>query len=121
MGLVLSEDGSQELKDNGCSDFFLNIGAFQVTMINPNDGDVVVVEMGGQTQILAQNTNGPANYELNGNSYHIVNGTTFYQSSFVSNITEINNVLWLLLKVLVLLKISLFMLMLQLNKQFLKT
>ena len=33
-------------------------------MINPNDGDVVVVEMGGQTQILAQNTNGPANYEL---------------------------------------------------------
>ena len=91
MGLVFrSEDGSQELKDNGCSDFFLNIGAFQVTMINPTDGNVVVVEMGGQTQILAQNTNGPANYELfiNGNSYNVVNGTTFYQSSFISNITE---------------------------------
>jgi glycosidase len=91
MGLVFrSEDGSQELKDNGCSDFFLNIGAFQVTMINPTDGDVVTVDMGGQTQILAQNTNGPANYELfiNGNSYHVVNGTTFYQSSFIDNITE---------------------------------
>ena len=91
MGLVFrSEDGSQEPKDNGCSDFFLNIGAFQVTMINPNDGDVILVDMGAQTQILAQNTNGPANYELfiNGNSYHIVNGTTFYQSSFISNITE---------------------------------
>ena len=91
MGLVFrSEDGSQELKDNGCSDFFLNIGAFQVTMINPDDGDVIVVDMGAQTQILAQNTNGPANYELfiNGNSYHVVNGTTFYQSSFISNITE---------------------------------
>ena len=91
MGLVFrSEDGSQELKDNGCSDFFLNIGAFQVTMINPDDGDVILVDMGAQTQILAQNTNGPANYELfiNGNSYHIVNGTTFYQSSFISNITE---------------------------------
>ena len=91
MGLVFrSEDGSQELKDNGCSDFFLNIGAFQVTMINPDDGDVIVVDMGAQTQILAQNTNGPANYELfiNGNSYHVVNGTAFYQSSFISNITE---------------------------------
>ena len=91
MGLVFrSEDGSQELKDNGCSDFFLNIGAFQVTMINPGDNNVEIVEMGGQTQILAQNTNGPANYELfvNDISYHAVDGTTFYQSSFISNITE---------------------------------
>ncbi len=91
MGLVFrSEDGSQELKDNGCTDFFLNIGAFQVTMINPGEGDVILVNTGDQTQILAQNTNGPANYELfiNGSSFHTSNGTTFYQSAFISNINE---------------------------------
>ncbi len=90
MGLVFrSEDGSQELKDNGCTDFFLNIGAFQVTMINPSN-DVIIVDMGGQTQILAQNSNGPANYELfvDGVSFHTASNTTFYQSIFVSNITE---------------------------------
>ena len=90
MGLVFrSEDGSQELKDNGCTDFFLNIGAFQVTMINPSS-DVVIVDMGSQTQIIAQNSNGPANYELfvDGVSYHTASNTTFYQSIFISNITE---------------------------------
>jgi glycosidase len=90
MGLVFrSEDGSQELKDNGCTDFFLNIGAFQVTMINPSS-DVVIVDMGSQTQIIAQNSNGPANYELfiDGVSYHSASNTTFYQSIFISNITE---------------------------------
>jgi glycosidase len=91
MGLVFrSEDGSQELKDNGCTDFFLNIGAFQVTMINPSPGNVVLVNSGNQTQILAQNTNGPADYELfvGGVSYHTASNTTFYQSSFVTNITD---------------------------------
>jgi glycosidase len=91
MGLVFrSEDGSQELKDDGCTDFFLNIGAFQVTMINPYLEDVILVNSGGQTQILAQNTNGPANYELfiDDVSYHSTSNTTFYQSSFIGNIIE---------------------------------
>lgn len=91
MGLVFrSEDGSQELKDNGCIDFFLNIGAFQVTMINPYVENVILVNSGSQTQIIAQNSNGPANYELfvDGISYHTASNTTFYQSIFISNITE---------------------------------
>ena len=91
MGLVFrSEDGSQELKDNGCTDFFLNIGAFQVTMINPYVENVILVNSGSQTQIIAQNSNGPANYELfvDGISYHTASNTTFYQSIFISNITE---------------------------------
>ena len=73
MGMVFrSEDGSQELKDNGCSDFFFNVGAFQVTLINPDSSDVILVNSGSQTQILAQNNNGIANYELfiDGVSYH---------------------------------------------------
>lgn len=91
MGMVFrSEDGSQELKDNGCSDFFFNVGAFQVTLINPDSSNVILVNSGSQTQILAQNNNGIANYELfiDGVSYHTASNTTFYQSSFVTNITE---------------------------------
>ena len=91
MGMVFrSEDGSQELKDNGCSDFFLNVGAFQVTLINPNSSGVILVNSGNQTQVLAQNNNGVANYELfvDGVSYHSASNTTFYQSSFITNITE---------------------------------
>lgn len=94
MGLVFrSEDGSQELKDNGCTDFFQNVGAFQVTMINPNNSGVILVNNGGQTQIIASNNNGPANYQLfiNGISHHSSSNTTFYQSSFVTNITENGN------------------------------
>ena len=91
MGMVFrSEDESQELKDNGCSDFFFNVGAFQVTLINPNSSGVILVNSGSQTQIIAQNNNGIANYELfvDGVSYHTASNTTFYQSSFVTNITE---------------------------------
>ena len=91
MGIVFrSEDGSQELKDTGCSDFFIDVGALQLTMINPSDSGVVLVDYNSQTQIIAQNTNGPADYELfvNGISYHTSSNTTFYQSIFISNITE---------------------------------
>ena len=57
MGIVFrSEDGSQELKDTGCSDFFIDVGALQLTMINPSDSGVVLVDYNAQTQIIAQNT-----------------------------------------------------------------
>ena len=91
MGMVFrNEDGSQEFKNNGCTDFFFNVGAFQVTMINPNPSGVILLNSGGNTQILAQNTNGPANYELfaNGVSIHIQNNTTFYNGFLFTGLTE---------------------------------
>jgi len=93
MGMVFrNADGSQELKADGCSDFFFNVGAFQVTMINPsaNSDGIIVVDNGGGTQILAQNTGGPANYELfaNGASVHTQNNTTFYNGYLFSGLTE---------------------------------
>ena len=91
MGIVFrNEDGSQELKDNDCSDFFLNVGALQVTMVNPDQSNVIVVEYNSQTQIISYNSNGPANYELfiQGASYHSQDNTTFYQSSLITNITD---------------------------------
>ncbi len=91
MGMVFrNEDGSQEFKDTGCADFIFNVGAFQVTMINPDDTGIIVVANGGSTQILAQNTNGNADYELfiNGTSAHTQNGTNFYNGLNITNITE---------------------------------
>ncbi|MEZ4795557.1 MAG: alpha-amylase family glycosyl hydrolase [Flavobacteriaceae bacterium] len=95
MGMVFrNEDGSQELKANGCNDFFFNVGAFQVNMINPSNSanGIIVLNSGGGTQILATNTNGPANYALyvNGNAtpIHTQNNTTFYNGYLFSSLTE---------------------------------
>ena len=93
MGMVFRNiDGTQELKATGCANFIFNIGAFQVNMINPSPtaNGIIVVNSGGSTQILAQNTGGPANYELfaNGTSVHTQNNTTFYNGYLFSNLTE---------------------------------
>jgi 1,4-alpha-glucan branching enzyme len=95
MGMVFrNENGSQEFKDNGCENFIYDVGAFQVSMINPanSDNGVLVVNSGGSTQILATNTNGPADYALyvNGNTtpIHTQNNTTFYNGYLFSNLTE---------------------------------
>ena len=90
IGMVFrNETGSQELKATGCSDFFLNVGAFQVTMINPDtDNGTITVNSGSGTQILAQNTNGTANYELKANGTVITSSSTAFFSYFFPNITE---------------------------------
>jgi len=91
MGMVFrNEDGSQEFKDTGCVDFIVNIGAFQVTMINPTDTGIILVANGESTQILSQNTNGNANYELfaNGVSVHTQNDTNFYNGYNFTNLTS---------------------------------
>ncbi|WP_418638003.1 alpha-amylase family glycosyl hydrolase [Winogradskyella sp.] len=93
IGMVFrNADGSQEFKATGCANFIFNVGAFQVTMINPSPSanGVIVVNNGANTQILAQNTGGPANYELfaNGSSVHTQNNTTFYNGYLFSSLTE---------------------------------
>ncbi len=91
MGMVFrNEDGSQEFKDNGCVDFIFDVGAFQVTMINPSlSNPIAYVNSGGTLNIMAENTNGPADYELfaNESSIDTQNGITFYNFSH-QNITE---------------------------------
>ena len=91
MGLVFrNEDGTQELKDDGCSDFFINVGAFQVDLINPDSSGIILVENNGGTQILAQNTNGNADYELyaNGELVDSQTNTNFYNGYLFSNLNE---------------------------------
>ena len=91
MGLVFrNEDGTQELKDDGCSDFFINVGAFQVDLINPDSSGIILVENNGGTQILAQNTNGNADYELyaNGELVDSQTNTNFYNGYLFSDLNE---------------------------------
>ena len=91
MGLVFrNEDGSQEFKDNGCSDFFINVGSFQVEMINPDSSGVILVDYNESTQIVAQNTNGNADYELyaNGELVDSDSNINFYNGYQFNNLTE---------------------------------
>jgi len=93
MGMVFrNAAGNQELKGNGCNDFILDIGSFQVTMINPSVDEVIVVNSGGSLTVIAQNTNGNANYELfaNSTSINTQNNITFFNFNH-TNITVNTN------------------------------
>jgi 1,4-alpha-glucan branching enzyme len=89
MGMVFrNEDGTQEFKDTGCVDFVFNVGAFQVTMINPSPtSPVTYVNSGASLNIMAQNTNGNADYELFANGTSIETQTTNFFNFTHSNIT----------------------------------
>ncbi len=90
MGMVFrNEDGSQEFKDNGCIDFIFNVGAFQVTMINPApDSPIVYVNSGESLNIMAQNTNGNALYDLAANGISIATQNTNFFNYTHTNIIE---------------------------------
>ncbi len=91
MGMVFrNEDGTQELKDQGCSDFFINVGSFQVELINPDNYGIILVDYNGSTQILAQNTNGNANYILyaNGELVDSEDDINFYNGYQFNNLIE---------------------------------
>jgi hypothetical protein len=48
MGMVFrNEDGSKELKNYGCTDFYFDVGTFQVSLSNPdqNSTTILIVEM----------------------------------------------------------------------------
>lgn len=89
MGMVFrNEDGSQEFKDNGCDDFIFNVGALQVTMIVPFANTISYVSSGGSFQVMAQNTNGDALYELYTNGNLETSSTTSFFNYTLSNIVE---------------------------------
>ncbi|MGY6649073.1 alpha-amylase family glycosyl hydrolase [Wenyingzhuangia sp. IMCC45574] len=74
MGMVFrNENGSQELKDNGNSDFFFGIGSFQATLSSPTEGSTTVVGSGNNLAVSASNTNGNATYTLKTKEGVVVN------------------------------------------------
>ena len=87
MGIVFrNENGNQEFKNNGCSDFFFNVGNFQLNVTAPSQE--ITVLNNGQTLTFTATTTLPANYNLkaNGSSINTASNTTFY--NYAATVTE---------------------------------
>lgn len=67
MGMVFrNEDGSQEYKASGCSDFFFDVGSFQISLSTPTE-DTTIITSGSNFDIAATNIGGNASYTLSAN------------------------------------------------------
>ena len=88
MGMVFRDaSGSQEFKENGCNDFFFDIGAFQLTLTSPTQ-DVTIMNSGQSLSITATTTL-TADFVLkaNGSTINTSNNITSYSFNH-TNITE---------------------------------
>ncbi|MFB9051567.1 alpha-amylase family glycosyl hydrolase [Formosa undariae] len=91
MGMVFrNAAGNQELKANGCSDIFINVGAFQVTLNSPQEYSTTIISSGSNLNISASNTAGNANYTLSANGSVLdskidINAYTYSHSNITSN------------------------------------
>lgn len=71
------------------SDYFVNVGAFQVTLTSPAENTTTLLNSGGSLNIAATNTGGNASYSLKANGTEInANASTASYSFTHSNITE---------------------------------
>lgn len=61
------------------ADTFLNVGAFQSTLVTPNQNSTTIINSGQNLAISANNTNGSADYNLfaNGVSINTASGTSY--------------------------------------------
>ena len=88
MGMVFrNENGSQEFKDNGCTDFFFDVGAFQLDLTSPTSNPTIVTA-GSTVNITATSTQS-ADFTLkaNGATVDTQNGITNYSFSPTVNST----------------------------------
>ncbi len=82
-----SSTGSQQT-----SDYFINVGAFQVSLTTPAANSVTLLNSGGSLNIAATNTGGNASYSLLGNGTVInTNGSTANYAYTHANIYENQN------------------------------
>ena len=88
MGLVFrNANGTQELKDNGCSDFFVNVGVFQLTLTNPEENSITLVDEGNTINITA-NTSQVADYSLTANGSVVNTQQNISSYSYTYTVTE---------------------------------
>ncbi len=88
MGMVFrSANGSQEFKDNGCQDFFFNVGSFQIKLNTPTSS-TTIIDSGSSFPISATSSQ-TADFTLkvNGATINQQNGITDYSFSPVLNET----------------------------------
>ncbi|WP_433834882.1 alpha-amylase family glycosyl hydrolase [Flavobacterium anhuiense] len=91
MGVVFrNANGSQTLKlAPSCSDFFVNVGSFQVTLTSPTENSTSIVTSGSNFNISATNTGGAGSYTLKANGITInTNASTSSYSYTHTNITS---------------------------------
>ena len=87
MGLVFrNATGSQEMKDNGCADFFYNVGSFQITLNSPS-ADTTVLNSGDTFSINAT-TSLTADFTLKANGAVIDQKTNLTTYTFSSAVTQ---------------------------------
>lgn len=94
MGIVFrSANGSQTLKlAPSCSDFFVNVGSFQVTLTSPVENSTSIISSGASFNIVATNTGGVGSYTLKANGATIdTNASTSSYSYTHTNITANQN------------------------------
>ena len=88
MGMVFrNESGTQEFKDNGCSDFFFDVGTFQLTLNNPTENLTLLSP--GESLSISATSSLAADFTLtaNGSLLDSANGITSYSFNH-TNITE---------------------------------
>jgi glycosidase len=93
MGMVFrNENGSQEFKANGCSNFIFDVGTFQVSLSSPLPNSTTILNSGNNLSITASNIGGNANYVLkaNGITINTQNNISSYSYSH-TNITSNQN------------------------------
>lgn len=90
MGMVFrNADGTEELKANGCSDFFFDVGTFQVSLSAPAQNSTTILNSGDNLSISASNIGGNADYVLKANDVVIDTQTGISSYSFThTNITN---------------------------------
>lgn len=87
MGMVFrNENGSQELKDNGCSDFIFNIGTFQLTLNAPTTA-TTVLNAGNNLPITATATLA-ADFTLKANNVVIDQQTNITNYNFSPTVSQ---------------------------------
>src|SRR5690606_4185771 len=81
--------------DNGTMktnpDIFINVGAFQATLTSPALNSTTMLNSGGSLTVAANNSNGPANYNLLANGVSITTATTASFNFTDTNITTNKN------------------------------
>ncbi|MET3025091.1 alpha-amylase family glycosyl hydrolase [Flavobacterium sp. UW10123] len=94
MGIVFrNATGSQTLKlAPSCTDFFLNVGSFQVTLTSPAENSTTIINSGSNFTISATNTGGAGSYTLKSNGTTINTNTSTSSYSYThTNITGNQN------------------------------
>ena len=92
MGMVFrNEDGSQEFKAPGCTDFVFEVGSFQVSLSTPID-PTTILTAGSNFDISATNTGGNASYTLYANGTEIDSDSNTSNYSFThTSVTQNTN------------------------------